>query len=185
VAELKTEGFDALLNKLGVVLPKLVIRMAFNIDANIASEGRIKEQREANKLEMGKPQYKGKRGDRRRKFKIRSKWDSNVGWVSTSRSAGKGGTGFRMASFSWERVRKNRVTAPYTSQLANLWANQTKPYTSQSPVVGQEGGLTVWRTGEQRPSRYNWSTVFKALADTQQSAIAKTEAKFASLLKEI
>ena len=182
--EIRTEGFEELLNKLGVVLPKMVIQMAFNIDANIASEGRIREQQEANELEMGKPQTKGT-GRRKRKFRVYSRWAPQVGWVSTTRHAGKGGTGFRMASFGFERVKKNRVTAPYSSQLANLWAKETKPYKSQSPVVGQEGRLMVWGKGDTRPSRYDWAAVYKALASTQRSAIARTEAQYAPKLKEM
>ena len=173
-------GFDELLKKLHVVLPAMARQMAFNVDANVAAEGRRKEQREANKLHMGQPQRKGGNG-----YRIYSEWDSKVGWVSSTRQAAKGDTGFRMASFSWETRKRYAVTAPYTNQLANLWARETKPYSRRSPVVGQRGMTRVWRQGERRPVRYSWTSVYAALAQSVGGAIARTDQKFSAELEKV
>lgn len=179
--ELEVTGFDRLVENLSVKAPATLRKMAFNLDANVASMGRLDEQRLAHSLEMGKPQRKG--------FwslaKVRSKWDPKVGWVSTSRMAGKGGTGFRMASFGWERVKKASVTAPYSSQLANLWSHATRPYRSNSPLVGSPGHYMRWRKGQQRPARYDWSEVYSILGGEIPAAIAKTEEQFAPVFREM
>ena len=183
MSELVTQGFEELLEKLHVVLPSMARRMAFNVDANIAAEGRKAEQQDlgANKLQMGQPQRKWGR-----KYLVRSKWDPKVGWVSTTRQAAKGGTGFRMASFAWEvRRKKTAVTAPYTSQLANLWSHQTKPYKSDSPIVGQEKHTRVWKKGDTRPAKYNWSRVYSVLASSVSGAIARTDAQFSAEMEKI
>ena len=179
--ELVLEGFDKLADGLTIKAPATLRRMAFNVDANVASAGRRQEQRDAHNLEMGKLQRKG------RITRVFSKWDSEVGWVSTTRQAGKGGTGFRMASFGWERVRKATVTAPYSSQLVNLWGKATKAYTRKSPVVGQPGRLIVWGTKghEKRPQRYYWSKAFDAMSRAVGPAIARTEKNFLPQLEEI
>ena len=175
--ELQTTGFQDLLHKLHVVLPEMARNMAFNVDANIAAEGRRDEQRsDANQLQMGMPQRK-----RGKRYLIRSAWDPKVGWTSTTRMAADGKTRFRMASFSWEvKHRKYAVTAPYTSQLANLWGNETKPYEKQSPIVGQEKMTRVWKRGQKRPAKYNWSRVYSVLAGAVTGAIARTDAKYSA-----
>lgn len=180
MSELQLNGFEDLLNKLHVVLPSMARRMAFNVDANVAAEGRIREQQEANQLQMGKPQRKGSNN-----YKVRSEWDSEVGWVSNSRRAKTGGTGFRMASFAWEVGKKYRVTAPYTNQLANLWAKETKSYSAASPIVGQKGATRVWKVGEKRPVRYDWTSVYQALAQSVNSAIVRTDKKFSDELRKV
>lgn len=180
--ELETKGFDELLKKLHVVLPSMARRMAFNVDANVAAEGRKAEQMsDANQLQMGQPQRKWGR-----KYLVRSKWDPKVGWVSTTRQAANGGTGFRMASFSWEvKRKKTAVTAPYTSQLANLWSHETKPYRSESPIVGQKGMTRVWKEGERRPIKYNWSRVYSVLAGSISGAIARTDEQFSAEMEKL
>ena len=171
--ELVIDGFEKLLNGLEIQLPSVLRRMAFNVDANVASEGRIREQKTAHTLQMGQLQVKGTKAP-----KVYSKWDSKVGWTSTSRHAAKGGTGFRMASFGWERAKKASVTAPYSNQLANLWHRQTKPYRGNSPIVGRPGRLIIWKRGMRRPVKYNWSTTYNILASVQDVAIARTEKQF-------
>jgi len=176
--ELVLEGFDKLADGLTIKAPATLRRMAFNVDANVASAGRRQEQKEASSLEMGKEQRKG------RITRVFSKWDPEVGYVSTTRQAGKGGTGFRMASFGWERVRKATVTAPYSSQLVNLWGKSTKAYTKDSPLVGQGKGR-VWKKGTKRPQRYFWSKAFDAMSRAVGPAIERTEKKFLPQLEEI
>lgn len=179
--ELTIDGLDKVIEGMTIKLPTVLRRMAFNVDANVAAEGRLKEQRTANRLNMGRPQRKG--------FfsiaKVRSKWDPKVGWVSTSRLAAKGGTGFRMASFGWERAKKNAVTAPYSSQLANLWHRPTKPYRGKSPLVGTPGHLMRWQRGQRRDARYDWSSVYHILASMAPKAVARTEAQFAKELENL
>lgn len=179
--ELTISGFDKLTDQMTIKVPSVLRRMAFNVDANLAAEGRKKELRTANKLRMGEMQKKGK-NDR---FRVRSEWDPNVGWVSNTRRAGNGNTGYRMASFGWERARKYSVTAPYSNQLANLWHRPTKPYRWDSPEVGRPGETFSWRKGQRRPVRYSWSKTYQILASLQGYAVAKTEAQFASELKEM
>ena len=179
--ELVISGFEKLTEGMTVKAPVVLRRMAFNVDANVASAGRRLEEKKAHSLDMGQMQQKGAK-DRPR---IRSKWDPKVGWVSTTRQAGKGGTGFRMASFGWERVRKASVTAPYSNQLANLWARPTKPYRWESPTVGQPGNLISWDQGSRRPVRYQWSQTYNILASVQGEAIARTETQFAPKIEEI
>ena len=177
--ELVIEGFEKLTKGMLVKVPQFLRRMAFNVDANVASMGRRYEQAHASDLQMGRMQKKGYGP-----YRIRSKWDPEVGWVSTSRNAGKGGTGFRMASFGWERIKKAAVTAPYSNQLANLWANETQPYAAKSPIVGQPGMLRVWHAGQRRPSKYNWETTYNILASMRDRAIDKTAAKFLPKIEE-
>ena len=181
--ELVISGLDKLIDGLTIKAPTIMRKMAFNVDANIASEGRIKEEQRnlsGSRLRMGLPQRKG--------FwslaKVRSKWDPKVGWVSTSRSAGKGGTGFRMATFGWERTKKFAVTAPYSNQMANLWHRPTKPYRGNSPLVGTPGHYMRWRKGARRDARYSWATTYSTLASLQGNAIARTEAQFSKELQE-
>lgn len=174
--ELVIDGFHKLTEGLEIKLPSVLRKMAFNVDANVASMGRIREQQSAHSLEMGKPQIKGI--ENLRHPRVRSKWDPKVGWVSTSRMAGKGGTGFRMASFGWERMKKASVTAPYSNQLANLWHRPTRPYRGDSPVVGRPGELVIWGKGVRRPVKYVWSRTYAILAALREPAIARTEKQF-------
>ena len=171
MAELKVQGFDELTKKLDVVVPQVLQKMAFSVTAKTAAEGRKREQRVANKLDMGKPQKKGPGG-----YKVRSIWDPKVGWTSATRNAGKGGTRFRMASFAWERVKKkDQAKAAYSSQLANLWHRPSRPYRMESPEVGQMGRTFRWQRGQRRPVKYRWSAVYNALAQSVPTAIQKTE----------
>ena len=178
--ELVISGFEQLTKDLEFKAPTVLRKMAFNVDANLASAGRLMEERRAHNLRMGEVQKKGFLDIPRR----RSKWDPKVGWVSTTRQAGQGGTGFRMASFGWERVKKATVTAPYSNQLANLWHRQSNPYRAKSPLVGSPGHYMRWKEGEQRPMMYQWSQTYNILASLQGQAIAKTEAQFAPQLEE-
>ena len=189
--ELTVEGLDKVIESMTIKLPSVLRRMAFNVDANVAAEGRLKEQQtntsrggsagKGQKIRMGLRQRKG--------FfsipKVRSKWDPKVGWVSTSRSAAKGGTGFRMASFGWERAKKGSVTAPYSSQIANLWHRETNAYKGRSPLVGTPGHYGRWQRGERRDARYDWSSVYHILASMAPKAVARTEAKFAKELESL
>ena len=181
--ELVIDGLDKILDGLTIKVPSLLRKMAYNVDANLASEGRIKEEKanlSGSRLRMGLQQRKGFWSLPR----VRSEWDPKVGWVSTTRAAGKGGTGYRMASFGWERAKKYAVTAPYSNQMANLWHRPTKPYRGTSPLVGTPGHYMRWRQGSRRDARYNWSITYSTLTALQGSAIARTEAQYSKKLQE-
>jgi len=165
------DEMQKVLNVLTVKLPPAVKDAGDTAVAKTAVEGRKLEQKTANKLEMGKwqekpvRQYKG--------VHVRSKW-AEAGWVSTTRKSSKGA--FRMASFAWETKRKkNQSVAFYTSQLANLWANPTRPYKSQSPWVGQSGRQKRWKVGESRPSKYDWSATENAIRQSITIGIQRAE----------
>lgn len=175
------EGFDELQKKLTIALPSIVRSMAFTVDASTAAIARKEEQDGASSLEMGKPQQVGRVG-----FRTYSTWSSSTGWVSTSKMTKKGP--LTMGHFSWARGTRNRkgsVIAEYGNRLANLWARQTKPYTSQSPIVGQPGRLKRWAAGQSRPSKYNWSVTASIANSMAEQAIAKTETQFAKQFKEL
>lgn len=161
------DEMQKVLNLVKVRLPDAVQDAGDTAVAKTAVEGRKKEQRTANKLEMGKWQQKGS------KTRVFSKW-TEAGWVSTTRKGSKGA--FRMASFAWETKRKkNQSVAFYTSQLANLWANPTRPYKSESPWVGQSGRQKRWKVGESRPSKYDWSATENAIRQSIAIGIQRAE----------
>lgn len=181
---IQTEGFAALQKKLGIVLPKVTREMAFTVDAKLAETGRKIEQAGATDLEMGQPQRKSNKWGG---HQIRSAWDSKRGWVSTTRlAAAKIGGRFSMGHFSFGGNKKNKgfVTAKYTNQVANLWGHETKPYSANSPYVGQGQG-TRWEVGEKRPRRFYWSKTASALASMEATAIAKTEAQYKKKFEEM
>lgn len=166
------------MNLMKIKLPSEITKASQTAIAKVAVEGRKIEQKTANKLEMGKWQQ---RGDKTGVF---SRW-TNAGWVSTRR-INKNGNPFRMASFAWERVKKQKSTAAfYTSQLANLWANPTKPYSSRSPWVGQRGRQKQWKVGESRPSKYNWSQTESAIRSAIPAGIARAEEEVQKRLNAI
>lgn len=168
-------------NLMKVKLPSEIRKSAMDAVAVTAAEGRKTEQQTANGLRMGQYQYTTSGKDSKTpKHGVFSKWTA-AGWASTTRKSGKGDP-YRMASFAWERARRNRVGAFYTNQLANLWANPTKPYDSDSPYVGSKGGRKRWRKGESRPSRYNWSATESAIAAAAGKGVAEAERRLSERL---
>lgn len=164
-----------------VHLPSEVNKAAQDAVAVTAAEGRKTEQQTANGLRMGLYQYTTSGKDSKiPKQGVFSKW-TPAGWASTTRKDGKGNP-YRMASFAWERARRNRVGAFYTSQLANLWENPTKPYSTHSPPVGSEGRMKRWRKGESRPSRYDWSATEIAIAAAVGKGVAEAERRLSERL---
>ena len=157
-----------------VHVPSEVTKAAQDVVAVTAAEGRKTEQQTANGLRMGLYQYTTSGKDSKiPKHGVFSKW-TPAGWVSTTRKNGKGDP-YRMASFAWERARRNRVGAFYTSQLANLWANPTKPYSTHSPLVGSEGRMKRWKKDKPRPSRYDWSATEAAIAAAVGKGVAEAD----------
>lgn len=183
IVEIK--GFDELVKGMTVRVPVTLRKMAFNIDANVAAEGRKKEQKSdaVNELRMGMTQTKPKRDGY--VSRIFSSNDPKVGWVSTTRRDDDGNP-FRMASFAWERAKKGSVTSPYSSQLANLWGKQTNPYRRNSPLVGCKGRnrLMRWEEGSVRPVKYHWSQVASIMANAIPGAIERTGKEFLPKLEK-
>lgn len=191
VIEPDDKQFKELLDYLKLEYPRLAAKMSSNLVGNIASQGRKAEMRTANKLQMGQMQIKPK-NNIPRPAKQYSKWDTDVGWVSTSRMAGNGKSGFRMGSFAWERASRHKrtSTAAYSNMLANLWGHETKPYSSKSPLVGRPGTGPFgegksWKAGEVRDARYQWSTVIGSMRTAVTTSIARTEDKFKERLENI
>lgn len=171
---LDLDGFDDLVKKLGAS-PTWLSVMADDTVGPVLNWGRKEEQKASSGLRMGLAQRKGEDG-----YRIRSAWDNRVGWVSTTRKAAKGGTGFRMASYSYEvgRKAKNRSKASYTSQLAALWSKPTRPYRADSPLVGTEGHVGHWAQGQVRPVKYRWSTTINIMRNEIPAAIARVESNW-------
>ena len=186
VVVIDEKKYKALIDQFRIEYPRLAAKMNTNVVANVAAEGRKAEMQSAHQLKMGQFQIKPKNGIYA--TKQFSRWDEHVGWVSTSRGAGNGKSGFRMGSFAWERSNRKKMTttAAYTNQLANLWANETKPYSVDSPFVGRVGTSgRIWKAGQRRDSRYSWSTVESSMRNAISGAIKTTEAKFKERLEEI
>ena len=183
----EVKGFDELVKGMMIRVPVTLRKMAFNVDANVAAEGRKKEQDSSsvNELKMGEVQLKRKKGEYvSRAF---SSKNAEVGWVSNTRKDDNGKP-FRMASFAWERAKKGSVTSPYSNQLANLWGKRTKPYKQMSPWVGRIDGtydsLMRWHRGSVRPVKYHWSQVANVMASAIPGAIERTGEKFLPKLEK-
>jgi len=182
-------GFEELEKKLTITLPSIIRQMAFTSDASAAAIARKEEEGYASELEMGKPQRRsyGIPSIPNAIYRIRSKWDASVGWVSSTRTTKSGGP-WQMAHFGWARgtrSRKDSVIAEYGSSLANLWAKPTKQYELNSPIVGQLGRTGFWKAGSSRPAKYRWSITSTIIANMADAAIAKTEKQFAKQFKEL
>ena len=174
---LNNPQWKQLMTGLGKNAPLLARQMALNVLGNIGSMGRYKEQQRSNSLGLGRVQHTVRNGVViERQMLVRTK----AGWVSTS-AIGADGKPFRMASFGYE-VPSARLSAKagYTSQLANLWAHETKPYKSNSPFVGRVGRSRMfWEAGRSRPAKYRWTQTEQILAQTVPAAVRRTEAEFA------
>lgn len=180
---LENSSFKRLMNGLGQKAPLLTRQMAQNVLANIGAMGRYREQQQANTLGLGRIQHTV-----RNKVVIERQMlvKTKAGWVSTTRM-GADGRPFRMASFGFEvpSVPKS-AKAGYTSQLANLWAHETKPYRQNSPFVGRAGRRrTFWAEGERRPAKYRWSVTADILSQTAPRAVARTEKEFSKKWEEL
>lgn len=185
IMELDVKGFDDLIDKMTIKLPEKIREMAYDSTGKVAAIGRKKELVHANNLHFGYVQRKSKGKTKvERKF---TKWDSHVGWVSTTRKSGDGKSGFRMAQFAWERAKKTSAEAGYTNIAANAWSKATKPYEKDSPYVGRKGTRYVrWRKGEARTAvHYNWSIVYSTLAGAVPKALAVVESKYDKEFKKI
>jgi len=193
------EGFDELQKKLKITLPDMIREMAFSTDASAAAFARKEENEGASRLTMGQEQQKpytdekgnAKKDEKYRPRQVYSKWDSSLGWVSTSKMTKRGP--MAMGHFTWAEGTKHRmdsVISHYSNKVANLWARPTKPYAGKqgkggSPLVGNPKHLTYWAKGESRPAKYNWSITAAIINMMGDEAVAKTEKKYAKRIKEL
>lgn len=66
----------------------------------------------------------------------------------------------------------------FFSRVANLWENDTKPYSHKSPYFGAGGSTGIWKTGQIRKGKkYFMTRVYKVVDESISSAIKKTEEK--------
>ena len=175
IVKIDSVGFQNLMNQLKVRLPDDVDHLAQSAIAKTATTGRKREQNLAMpKLKMGNTQLSTVRGG---ELVIRTfSQKTEQGWASTTRK-GKKGKPFALAHFAWERAKKtkNKQSAAYTSQLANLWGNPTKPYSKRSPVIGNPERPKQWKEGQVRERRYFWSMTEAVMRDSIAEGIRKAE----------
>lgn len=145
-------------------IPQIIIPRALDkLTTTIAAKGRhIASKTEASKLHMGGVHAKSNnRGGVWSLHKSGTKWD-NTTKVYRSIRMNK----LRMQNFNFETVafarRKKKIRniseVSVTSQIQNLWANNTKPYAKRSPVFWQN--LTnpmVIQKGKVRQARTSFS----------------------------
>lgn len=180
--KLNQTGFDETISRLknaGVFVGSKATMLAI---ADLASSARKKADKAlVGKLEMGKPQKKGNRAEQ-----IYSRYDASSGsWVSANYRTTKGP--WKLSRFTWETARATRrngaikvsayARARYTSTIANLWENPTKPYAANSPVVGSEGRTMVIPKGAVRRGLKYWNEIESIFIGTIPESLAKTEAK--------
>lgn len=66
----------------------------------------------------------------------------------------------------------------FFSRVANLWENDTKPYSNRSPYFGARGSTGIWKSGLSRKGKkYFMTRVYKVVDESISSAIKKTEEK--------
>ena len=160
IDESEIKNYENLLSQVPqVILPRALDKLT----TTIAAKGRhIASKTEASKLHMGSVHAKGQnRGGVWALHKSGTKWD-NATKVYRSIRMNK----LRMQNFNFETVafsrRKKKVRniseVSVTSQIQNLWANNTKPYAKRSPVFWQN--LTnpmVIQKGKVRQARTSFS----------------------------
>lgn len=170
--------------------------MASRVVGNLAAMARRPSEKLIGaKLQMGKSQHtvRSSRGGLRVEEKVFSRYDSSSGaYVSTTRKSG--GNPWKLSRFTWEtrkfqkqmgKVRSEKVMAAayararYTSTMANLWENDTRPYGRSSPLVGRDGSLTRIRAGETRRGIHVWGQTERIFSSMQPDAIQRTEREFA------
>ena len=124
-------------------IPQVIIPRALDkLTTTIAAKGRhIASKTEASKLHMGSVHAKGQnRGGVWTLHKGGTRWNG-TSKVYTSIRANK----LKMQNFNFETVafsRRRKIVrniseVSVTSQIQNLWAKDTKPYTKRSPVIWQ------------------------------------------------
>lgn len=179
IIKIDTVGYENLLKELKVQLRNQVDHLAATTIAKTATTGRLREQdRAMPSLKMGQLQQSTTGGEGNRQYGVVRTFSKQTrrGWASTTRKDSKGRE-FAMAHFAWDRARttKTRKAAAYTSQLANLWGNPTKAYSTASPAVGNPNSPIRFGKGAHRKRRYFWSMTEAVMRDSIVEGIKKAE----------
>lgn len=179
IIKIDSVGYEKLLDELKIKLPPRINKLAATTIAKTATTARLSEQAKAMpKLKMGQLQQSTTGDKDNQQYGIVRVFSeqSRRGWVSTTRRDSKG-RAFSMAHFAWEKklTTKTRRAAAYTSQLANLWGNPTKPYSSASPAVGNPNKLKRIAKGARRERRYLWSITEAVMRNSIAIGIKKAE----------
>lgn len=97
--------------------------------------------------------------------------------------------GVRLMSFSFENSANRRKGAGkyahvvFTSRMANLFENDTKPYSKASPLFKHNGSWTRIRAGEKRyGKRFFYTKVFSAVQRSVPAGLAKADMKLSELI---
>lgn len=178
IIRIDNKSYENLLNEFKVRLPSAVGNLAATAIAKTAITARLREQdRAMPSLKMGQLQQSTTGGSENRQYGVVKTFSKKTrqGWASTTRT-GKHGA-FALAHFAWERAKttKTRKAAAYTSQLANLWGNPTKPYSTASPAVGDPNNPIRFGRGARRQRRYFWSMTEAVMRDSIATGIKKAE----------
>lgn len=181
VLKMTENGWKDVYDTMKVKTELVARKMAQNVIANTGSIGRLREQNHPG-LALGQWQHTVRKGVVMEGFFTQR---SKAGWVSTRYNTSTGP--FRMASFAWELARRPKsARAGYTSQLANLWAYPTKPYTTNSPFVGRVGRRrTFWQAGMSRPAKYNWTRTEQIMSESVAPAIDRTVRKYKPIWEKV
>lgn len=184
---LNESGLTELIEKLKTKGRDLGNEAASSAVANTAAMGRRAELKNVTGrvLEIGKIQTKSKK--KIRVTRAFSKWMEKSGAFGSLSRSDKKGNPWKLSRFSWETIagRKGSLSkARYTSHLANLWANPTKPYETNSPFVGSTH-LKQWEKGEVRPRKINWSGVKGEFLSIVPSALQRTEVEIQKRIDEV
>lgn len=192
VIYVRGDDYDNLLSKL-LKAEKLTADMVRETVRDVAYAGRIRATKTIDgHLQMGQTQTKGKKGAMvSRRFS--KDGPSGQGYVSTTRQAGQGGS-FRLINYSWERAKalnaqgyvKKRFlrSANVSSLMANLWANDTKPYGKGSPWFSRNGGSTGrWQAGSVRKGKNFWSKIVQDFQSGVPQGVARVERKYTSQME--
>lgn len=183
--KLNDSGFDITIDR----LKKAGIFVGDKATRNAIAELAAKSRRKADKalrgvLDMGQPQKKG-----REEEKVRSVYSESSGAWVTARG------NWKLSRFTWETTRAMKrngeiktsayAKARYTSTIANLWENDTKPYSEKSPVISKKGISLVLQKGEVRKGKHFWRSVEAIFAATVPEALHETERKLVEEFKKV
>lgn len=157
-------GYEKLDEKLKSVPLVIIPRALDKLTTTLAAKGRkYSSQEEADKLNLGK-----RTNDKW--YNSKGTWIRKTGgtvWNNKTQTYVSKRNGLKMANFNFESsaFSKKRIRIRHyseislTSQLQNLWAKPTKPYTKKSPPYYIGGTVKKnWKAGKSRPAKLSFET---------------------------
>lgn len=105
-----------------------------------------------------------------------SVWDSKLGGYRAKSN------NMRLINFSFEQSGRKTPGRKFskvyvTSQIQNLWARPTKPYSTDSPFFRRKGErFGVWKKGRSRNAKVSWSKFAAGIASGLPEGISRTQA---------